>query len=261
MRGFPDIRHMLISPLARKLCTARGINPENLRGTGPRGRIMAADVITPSTDPQRRGGTAMADFSVQPTRPEKDGYYIYDAEVNMQALFNISLPIAVQCEKLLENRYSLFDYIVRAVVKACCTYPSWQDAGGRVDVLLFEENGERICAISDAAGKSIYRIARETSDAAAPQEPASPHIIICDTHTSREQVARCLTQESRPAFALAVRGNTAKVGIRAGRNEVSDFGLTYSFYVSATIPPAEANRIAAHLQALLYNPVRLLLLG
>ena len=150
---------MLISPLAARLCAARGTDPTTLRGTGPRGRIMAADVLLAGSAPQRRGGTTLADFSTPPTREQKDGYYIYDDEVDMSALVDISMPIAVQCEKLLENRYSLFDYIIRAVVKACTTCPSWQDPSGRIDVLLFEHKGEQITAISDAVHKSIYHIA------------------------------------------------------------------------------------------------------
>lgn len=252
---------MLISPLAKKLCTAKGIDPATLRGSGPRGRIMAADVVEPSLARQKRGGTTMADFSTPPTRPEKDGYYVYDGAVNMQALADISLPIAVQCEKLLENRYSLFDYIVRAVVKACCTCPSWQDAGGKTDVLLFENEGRSQCCISDAAKKTIFRIARETANPIPPVADFSPHIIICDTHTSREQVAAALKADKRPGFALVVRGNSSKVGIRAGRDHIENVELGYTFYAATTISPTEANHIAAHLQALLYNPVRLLLLN
>ncbi len=252
---------MLISPLAKKLCTAKGINPSRLRGTGPRGRIMAADVQPSTTAMAHRGGTAMADFCTFPTRPEKEGYYVYDGEVNMKALADISLPIAVQCEKLLENRYSLFDYIVRAVVKACLIYPAWQDAGGEVDVLLFENSGEKLAAITNAAHKTIYRIARETHAASPIPDGFCPHIVVCDAHTSRAQVAAHLKADRRPGFAFVVRGSSPKVGIRAGIEEVRKYSLAYTFYAATTLPPTEANRIAACLQALLYNPVRLLLLS
>lgn len=252
---------MLISPLARKLCTAKGIDPASLRGSGPRGRIMAADVQPATTAMVHRGGTAMADFCTLPTRPEKDGYYVYDGEVDMKALAAISLPIAVQCEKLLENRYSLFDYIVRAVVKSCLLYPAWQDAGGEVDVLLFENSGEKLAAITHAAHKTIYRIARETHAAAPIPEGFRPHIVICDAHTTRAQVAAHLNADRRPGFAFVVRGSSPKVGIRAGVDDVRKYTLAYTFYAATTVPPAEANRIAACLQAMLYNPVRLLLLS
>jgi pyruvate/2-oxoglutarate dehydrogenase complex dihydrolipoamide acyltransferase (E2) component len=251
---------MLISPLAARLCKKKGIDPAVLRGSGPRGRIMAADVVEPTTAPVSRGCTVVNDFATPPTRPEIDGYYVYDHEVNMAALARISLPIAVQCEKLLEKRYSLFDYIVRAVVKACTSHPVWMPADGKVDVLLFEDAGNKVVAIENAATKSIYRLARET------QRPSSdipagfyPHIAVCDTLTARQQVAEHVVGGQLPAFGFVVRGKTPKVGIRAGGDALSTFSLPYTFYISTTIPAAEANRIAARLSDLLYNPVSLLL--
>ena len=252
---------MLISPLARKLCRKQGIDPATLRGSGPRGRIMAADVVLPSAPMTNRGKTVMNDFAIAPTRPEIDGYYVYDCEVSMTALARISLPIAVQCEKLLEHRYSLFDYLVRAVVKACTGYPAWVPADGKVDVLLFEEAGEKVVAIEDAAAKSIYRLARETQRCASAGLPTAftPHIAVCDAATARQQVVDYIASGKRPSFGFVARGNSPKVGIRAGAESRSNFTLPYTFYVSSTIPAAEANRIAARLQELLYNPVSLLL--
>lgn len=251
---------MLISPLARKLCQKKGIDPATLCGTGPRGRIMAADVVEPTTAPVSRGRTVVNDFAITPTRPEIDGYYVYDQEVDMAALARISLPIAVQCEKLLEKRYSLFDYITRAVVKACTSHPCWMPADGKVDVLLFEEEGRKVMGIENAANKSIYRLAREVQqDSASVLENFTPHIAVCDAATARQQVVDYIASGKRPAFGFVARGRSAKVGIRAGGDNPGNYSLPYTFYVSTTIPAAEANRIAARLGDLLYNPVSLLL--
>lgn len=249
---------MLISPLAAKLCARQGIDPATLRGSGPRGRIMAADVAIPATASPKRGQTAIVDYAFTPTRPEKEGYHVYDGEADMRALADISLPIAVQCEKLLENRYSLFDYIVRAVVKACMSRPGWKDADGQVNVLLFEADGEKTAAIPDAANKSIFQLSREIRQANSPDSVFCPHIIVCDAHTTREQVARRV--QKRPQFALVVRGNSPKVDILAGRESISHFNLPYTFYASTTLPQAESNRIAARLNTLLCSPISLLLL-
>lgn len=249
---------MLISPLAKKLCSKMGINPATLRGSGPRGRIMAADIRTPA--PHSKGETTMADNCLGITRPEKDGFHIFDDEADMAALAAISMPIAVQCEKLLENRYSLFDYIVRAVVRACTGQPEWMDTDGQVNVLLFENSGQKVSALTDTAGKNIYRLSREIARAAAAPEGFAPHIIICDTATSREQVATVVSPDSRPAFALVVRGNTPKDGIRAGHDQISSHILKYTFYVTTTMSQQVAGRIAARLKSLLYNPVSLLLI-
>lgn len=250
---------MLISPLAAKLCTRQGIDPATLHGSGPRGRIMASDVVIPTTASPRRGQTSIVDYAISPTRPEKDGYYIYDGEADMRALAEISLPIAVQCEKLLENRYSLFDYIVRAVVKACVSRPGWQDANGQVDVLLFECDGEKIAAIPKASNKSIFQLSREIRQSNSPDSFFYPHIIVCDAHTTREQVAQKIHLEKRPRFALLVRGNTPKADILAGRESISHFNMPYTFYATTTLQQAEANRIAARLHTLLCCPISLLL--
>ncbi len=248
---------ILISPLARKLCSTRGIAPESLVGSGPRGRIMAADVVAPKAGGRRRGCTAMNTPSLLPTRPEQDGYYIYDVEVDMKALADISLPIAVQCEKLLTRRYSLFDYIVRAVVKACTDDSPL--TGTQVDVLLFENKGETYTAITDAANKSIFSLARLAESRPTLPTPFSPHIIVCDCYTEREQVAAQLNIDARPAFAFVARGGTPKADVNVS-SDAPNFDLPYTFYASTGIPAATANRIAARLQTLLVDPVSLLLL-
>lgn len=252
---------MKISPLAAKLCAAKGIAPETLQGTGPGGRIMAADVKEPTTDGSLGGGTTMATFELLPTRPQKDDYYVYDTAVDMAALGDISLPIAVQCEKLLENRYSVIDYIVRAVVKAGMAAPCMQGRTEPADVLIFENSGEKQAAVTDAAKKTIFKISRECAAGNPIPEAYNPTFIVCDAHTTRACVAASVTPGCRPLFAFVDRGNTPKEKVRAGAAGMADYILSYTFYVHSSIPESEANGIAANLHAMLYNPVRLLLLS
>ncbi len=224
---------------------------------------MAADVsnrVAQSLEVAGNGASLLADPAAHPTREPKDGYYVYDAQVDMSALSDISFPIAVQCEKLLEKRYSLFDYIVRAMVKACLSAKEWTPE--RVDILLFEQRGEQTTVLSDAAGMSIYRIARESAKQLPVSPGFNPNIVICDAHTTRAQVAEKLCGERRPAFALVLRGNTPKTGIRAGKASTPHLLLPYTFYAAAesAVSVETANHIAGELYALLYNPVRLLLL-
>lgn len=251
---------MKISSLAAKLCKAKGIDPATLTGTGPGGRIMAADVKENAESP-RRGGTAIAEFALLPTRPQKDNYYVYDAEVDMAALGDISLPIAVQCEKLLENRYSVIDYIVRAVVKAGLSAPSQKDRTEPADVLIFENSGQKQAAVTNAAKKNIFKISREAASGAPIPAHYNPTFIVCDAHTTRSCVAERVEEGCRPLFAFVDRGNTPKEKVRAGAAGMADYILSYTFYVHTSLPEAEANGVAANLHAMLYNPVRLLLLS
>lgn len=253
---------MLISPLARKICQKKGIDPTTLHGTGPRGRIMAADVEQPAkhTAPVHRGETVVKDFAISPTREAIDDYYVYDNVVNMGALARISLPIAVQCEKLLEQRYALFDFIIRAVVKASIEHPSWLAENTPVNLLLFAESGEKVMSITDAARKSVYRIAKErqrnTGDIPAD---FCPHIAVCDTDTTRQQIAASLGCKQRPLFVFVTQGHSPKTEIRAGGEDLRSVDLPYTFYIYNKVEPAVANRIAARLGALLYNPINLLM--
>jgi hypothetical protein len=82
---------------------------------------------------------------------------------------------------------------------------------------------------------------------------------VCDAATSRQQVVDYIASGKRPSFGFVARGKQPKVGIRAGGEQLSNFDLPYTFYISTAIPAAEANRIAARLRELLYNPVSLLL--
>ncbi|MDO4752544.1 MAG: E3 binding domain-containing protein [Akkermansia sp.] len=251
---------MKISSLAAKLCAAKGISPATLQGTGPGGRIMAADVVDTPAEPKRRG-TTIANFALLPTRPQKDDYYVYDGAVDMAALGAISLPIAVQCEKLLENRYSVIDYIVRAVVKAGMSAPALANLQTPVDVLIFEDSGSKQAAIPDAAKKTIFKIARESAKRLPIPEAYAPTFIVCDAHTSRACVAEHVIPGCRPLFAFVDRGNTPKENVRAGAAGMADYILSYTFYIHTSIPEEQANAVAANLHAMLYNPVRLLLLS
>ncbi len=250
---------MLISPLAKRLCVARGIAPESLRGSGPRGRIMSCDVkeAQVQSSPTRVGHTVVASDYIPPTRPEKDGYFVYDCEVDMLALASMSLPIAVQCERLLEQRYSLMDYIVRAVVKAS---RGGVDESESMDILLFEGAGQELTALADLREKTIYQLAEQRQVSSGVPQGFIPNIVICDSNTTRDQVRNHLEQSHRTRFALAIRGGSPKVGIRVGC-KLKSAVLAYTFYISSEMPQQEADHIAARLSALLYDPVSLLMIA
>ncbi len=253
----------MISPLAKKLCTARGIEPATLKGSGPRGRIMAADVpleavaTAAPAESEGLGQSRLFSEQIPPTRPEKEGYYIYDCEVDMRALASMSLPIAVQCDRLLAKSYSLMDYIVRATVRACAELHPEQVA---LDLLLFEERGEKLAAIRNASRLRMHELVRLSPEQCTPPPYYKPHIVICDSQTSRAQVAEQLEASRRPRFALVIRSHTPSVGIRVGA-KVKEMGLPYSFYVSTEFSQPQADLVAARLRTLLHDPVSLLLIS
>ena len=101
--GCPPRPSATCSPLAARLAAEAGLNPATLRGTGPRGKIMAADVraaLRPADGPARRVQTPLAPRDTRHAT-RVDNFYLYSLEANMAYLAAISTPIAVQCEKLI----------------------------------------------------------------------------------------------------------------------------------------------------------------
>ncbi len=87
----------------------------------------------------------------------------------------------------------------------------------------------------------------------------SPHIVVCDACTEREQVAAQLQADTRPLFAFVARGNTPKAHVSIC-SDAPNADLPYTFYAADSLPAETANRIAARLHTLLLDPVSLLLL-
>lgn len=251
------------SPLAAKLALGQGLDLSTIQGTGPHGKIMAADIraaARPSNTPARK-------VQVPPVSKDAhavtrvDDFYLYSLEANMAYLAAISTPIAVQCEKLIGGRYSLFDYVVRAAVKACLSEPDWLAGDQAVNLLMVLDKGEKYISIENASGKTIYDIAMKRLPAVKGSEPepgsVAPNLLLCDSGVNVE--AQRAVLKEMPHSIVNIGGTTPKTGIEAGR-PVSKLILPVTLYVNANILPAgKAAKIAAEFKTLLENPVLLLL--
>ena len=248
---------------APRLAAEAGLNPATLRGTGPRGKIMAADVraaLRPADGPARRVQTPLAPRDTRHAT-RVDNFYLYSLEANMAYLAAISTPIAVQCEKLIGGRYSLFDYVVRAAVKACASEPEWLAGDAAAELLMVLDKGEKYVFIENASGKTIYNIAMERLAAPAagplPAGSVAPNILLCDSGVN--VAAQRAVLPEMPHSIISIGGTTPKTGIEAGR-PVSKLILPVTLYVNAGIlPECKASNIAAEFKTLLENPVLLLL--
>lgn len=261
--GGPPRPPATFSPLAARLAAEAGLNPATLRGTGPRGKIMAADVraaLRPADGPARRVQTPLAPRDTRHAT-RVDNFYLYSLEANMAYLAAISTPIAVQCEKLIGGRYSLFDYVVRAAVKACASEPEWLAGDAAAELLMVLDKGEKYVFIENASGKTIYNIAMERLAAPAagplPAGSVAPNILLCDSGVN--VAAQRAVLPEMPHSIISIGGTTPKTGIEAGR-PVSKLILPVTLYVNAGIlPECKASNIAAEFKTLLENPVLLLL--
>lgn len=252
-----------VSPLARKLCVQFGLSPQGIPGTGPRGKVMAADVecfrAGQAAEPASgSGSTRLGSSALVPNREMSGDYFHFSMEADMAKLAAISTPIAVQCEKLLNGRYSLFDYIVRAVVKACLTQADWLAERGDLNVLLVEDGGMKLIGIEKAASKSIYKIAQESREGATLPEGARTDVVVCDVGLSPEEVADRMGAAT--SVVVKIEGTSPKVRIECGR-PVSKLILPVTLYVNSRILNEKAaGLVAGELKTLLENPVILLLL-
>lgn len=155
--------------------------------------------------------------------------------------------------KLIGGRYSLFDYVVRAAVKACASEPEWLAGDAAAELLMVLDKGEKYVFIENASGKTIYNIAMERLAAPAagplPAGSVAPNILLCDSGVN--VAAQRAVLPEMPHSIISIGGTTPKTGIEAGR-PVSKLILPVTLYVNAGIlPECKASNIAAEFKTLL----------
>lgn len=252
-----------MSPLARKMAKSLKLDCMGIKGTGPHGRVMVRDLEgVPVSDGTPIVKRASGGRKVTSTISCMGGYYVFSFDTDMSQLAAISTPIAVQCEKLIGGRYCLFDYVVRASVKAFLTDSGWLPKGEPLDLLMVMDKGDKMIPVTNAVKKSIYNIACERrdyrQDATEQQEPESylPRLVICDAKAPAKDLKDKLPH--RPEALVALGGTSPKTGIEAGR-PVSKIMLPVNLYInSASMDTAAAHHIVAEFKALMENPVLLL---
>lgn len=254
-----------MSPLARKMAAANDIDVSSLRGTGPHGRIMAADLTRPGATRDQYPIAKMASQEQRIISPvtRVEDYFIFTLEANMSQLAQISIPIAVQSEKLLGGRYCLFDYVARAAVKAFATVPETLNNDGDIDCLMVVNKGSKGIALPQAVKKTIYAIAHardigEPEGSTSPVPPNyAPNLLVCDAGATIRNLPDG-TVNGRPMGYVILGGTSPKTGIEAGR-PIHKLMLPLTLYVDSGSVKAEmASRVAAEFKALMENPVLLL---
>jgi len=69
MGAVTDRGRLKISPLARKLAAEKGIDPARVKGTGPGGRIVQADILAAEKNPQATAKPASGGAASRPAKP------------------------------------------------------------------------------------------------------------------------------------------------------------------------------------------------
>jgi pyruvate dehydrogenase E2 component (dihydrolipoamide acetyltransferase) len=183
-----------ISPLARKLAAEKGVNPASLKGSGPGGRIVRADVLAGPSPTPRASSAAAATASLLNRGPIQEEKLVPVS--NMRATIarrllesktqvpHFYLEVEVDAGPLLEIRsqlngalekdgvkLSVNDFVLKASAEALRRVPavncSWEGAAVRqhpaahVSFAVAIDDGLITPVIRDAHLKTIFSISSE----------------------------------------------------------------------------------------------------
>ena len=201
-----------VSPLARKIAAAKGIDLTTVQGSGPGGRIVKADVggsegvvipapaATPSpvsaaaAQPAPVASAAPAFKALLPTVGSADKtvqlstmrriiadrlliskttipHFYLHLEADTASLMTLRKQVNAQAEQTHGNKYSVNDFVIKAVINAAQAVPAVNAAFNGDSIVEFEKIGVSVAiavddglvtpVIKDAAGKSMLQISKE----------------------------------------------------------------------------------------------------
>jgi pyruvate dehydrogenase E2 component (dihydrolipoamide acetyltransferase) len=195
------------SPLARKIAADLGVDLTSVTGSGPAGRIVKSDVQAATKAPKKSPGTtakspvsatpAPAAQAIVPVAKEGDErielssmrkviasrlltskttipHFYLHLEVDAAPLMALRQSVNAQAEKTHGNKYSVNDFILKAVINAAETVPAINAsfAGDHIvkfkhvglSVAIAVEDGLVTPVIKQAESKSLLAISRAVKD-------------------------------------------------------------------------------------------------
>ena len=192
------------SPLARRLAKENGVDLSTLKGSGPRGRIVKADVLAagsaptaatsslasaPTVSSEARGADGLPAFDLVPasgmrkviakrlteSKQEVPHFYL-TVEVELDNLLTTRKRINTSLEKQ-GVKISVNDFVIKSVAQALTSVPeanaSWTDEGMKmyksadISVAVAIDGGLITPIIKDAQLKTLSQISTEMKDLAA----------------------------------------------------------------------------------------------
>ncbi|MBI4634658.1 MAG: 2-oxo acid dehydrogenase subunit E2 [Deltaproteobacteria bacterium] len=176
-----------ITPLAEKIAAASNLNPGGVKGTGPAGKIMKADVegaVGARGEQGRPPGDPLADRTVLKTIPYSGMRKIIGDRLSQSMFtaphlyFTTSIDVAnlmtlrQQANSSQEQKVSLNDFVAAAVTKALQKCPELNSSLQDNQIIQYEdvnlgiavglETGLIVPVIKKAQNKKVTQIARES---------------------------------------------------------------------------------------------------
>ena len=204
-----DGERVKASPLAKKLADAKGVNIATVQGSGPGGRVLKEDVLSAAANPAPAAAPASAVATpaaaapavqaIIPTASDKDKkiplssmrkiiadrlytskvtipHFYLHVELDAAPLMDIRKQINAQAEATHGNKYTINDFIMKAVINASMAVPEvnasyagdhivqFADVG--VSVAIAVEDGLVTPVVKAAQTKSLLQISQEVKDMA-----------------------------------------------------------------------------------------------
>jgi len=192
-----DGSRLRVSPLARKIAADKGVDLTRVQGSGPSGRIVKADVesanaapatpvAVPSSAPAPQGilPTVGADDKVTPlsgmrkiiagrllTSKQTIPHFYLHVECDAAPLMALRKQINAQTEETGGNKYSVNDFVVKAMINGCEEVPAVnaayngdsivEFANVGISVAIAVEDGLVTPVVKTAQNKSLLEISQE----------------------------------------------------------------------------------------------------
>jgi len=192
------------SPLAKKLAASKGVDLSSVQGTGPGGRIVAADIENAKIDakspaPVVAVSPAPAANAIMPTVSSEDvvtplsgmrriiadrlltskqtiPHFYLHVEIDAQPMMNLRKQVNAQAENTHGNKYTFNDFVVKAMINACETVPAVnasftgdgivQFANVGISVAIAVDDGLVTPVVKLAQTKSLLQISKEIKEMA-----------------------------------------------------------------------------------------------
>ncbi len=183
-----DGSRLRVSPLARKIAAEKGIDLGTIQGSGPSGRIVKVDIeaakAAPASAPQDILLTVGAEDKVTPlsgmrkiiaehllrSKQTIPHFYLH-VECDAAPLMALRKQINAQTAETGGNKYSVNDFVVQSMVKACQAVPAVnasfngdsivEFANVGVSVAIAVKDGLVTPVVKEAQNKSFLQISEE----------------------------------------------------------------------------------------------------
>ena len=196
-----DGERIKASPLAKKIAESEGVDLTAVSGTGPGGRIVKADVVAapPASSPAPAPAVAPVPAAISPVAEGADQivelssmrkiiaerlltskisipHFYLHLEVDAAPLMALRKQINAQSEASHGNKYSVNDFVVKALINASVTVPEAnasfngdhivQFAHVGISVAIAVDDGLVTPVVKNAEQKSLLAISKEIKEMA-----------------------------------------------------------------------------------------------